>query len=65
VENPLCPRCGSNVFVRSEEVLTGTDIATSFHCRQCQHDWQAVYDRRATERRIEVRPKPDRRRQQI
>ena len=64
MEKPLCPRCGSNLFVQAEEVLTGPNIATSFHCRRCQHDWQMPHDRREGDRRVIVRPKPDRRKEQ-
>ena len=39
-ENPACPLCSDNLYVRVEWVISGRRVIQAYYCGHCDHDWQ-------------------------
>ena len=34
-----CPKCRTDVLVRYEHVITGTQVSRNYYCGACDHTW--------------------------
>jgi transposase-like protein len=58
-DNPACPHCDRNAFVRVEQIISGRRITQAYYCGRCEYEWEIegtyMPERRQTERRCNQR----------
>ena len=50
-----CPKCRTDVLVRYEHIITGTQVSRNYYCGACDHTWM-IHDSKSATGKLASRP---------